>query len=153
MTPTLPPGPAAPAFSQLPTAGQAPPAREVLPRALALAETLLIEALEEETWAERRHGAGMARLVEDAPGKQFTVRLADEVFRSHDSTASADRMRRLAAVTGIPHWLAPAQRLMLRVGLWASEYFPALVMPAVEAQFLDGGAGSGRRFVRIQHVE
>ncbi|MES2708197.1 MAG: bifunctional proline dehydrogenase/L-glutamate gamma-semialdehyde dehydrogenase [Verrucomicrobiota bacterium] len=112
-----------------------------LPEALNLAERLLREAVEGQTSAERRHGAGMARLVEDAPGKQFTVRLADEVFRSRRAAATAGRMRRLAQNTGIPAWLGPVQRGMLRLGLWASEYFPALVMPAVERQLRADSSG------------
>src|SRR6478752_5382589 len=85
--------------ASVPTPDTPAPVAEALqdpvPETLALAESLLRHAIAGQTLAERRHGAGMARLVEDALGKQFTVRLADEVFRSHRATAEAERLRHL----------------------------------------------------------
>ncbi|RYD36826.1 MAG: aldehyde dehydrogenase family protein, partial [Verrucomicrobiaceae bacterium] len=131
-----------------------------MPEALALAESLLRHAIAGRTPAERRHGAGMARLVEDAPGKQFTVRLADEVFRSHRATAEAGRLRHLARTTGVPAWLGFVQRGMLRLGLLASKAVPGLVMPAVERQLradsssviLPGEPAKLDRYLRRRHA-
>ena len=76
----------------------------------------------------------MSRLLADPAGKELTFHLADEVFRPPSASAQASTFRRLIATHGIPNYLLPHERLLMRIGSLASRFFPGLVMPAVTAQ-------------------
>lgn len=100
-------------------------------RAVALAEELLRSALRLETRDERRRAGFMAGLVGDAAGKQFTVRLADEVFRSGSPRRQASLFTATLDRYGLPRWLPPVPRAMLGAAGLAAPVLPGVVMPAV----------------------
>ncbi len=83
---------------------------------------------------EKKEAAKMARLLADPAGKELTFHLADEVFRPPSAAAQAATFRRLIQTHGIPQYLRPHQRALMRIGALASRFFPSIVMPAVTAQ-------------------
>ncbi len=74
----------------------------------------------------------MARLMDDPAGKAFTFAMVDQVFRSGKAGIRARRWRGLLGAHGVPAYLAPLDRAMLRAGAAASAVLPAPVMAAVE---------------------
>ena len=87
-----------------------------------------------KTTEEKNEATKMTRLLQDAEGKELTFHLADEVFRPQSAKVQAAIFRRLIKDHGIPKYLKPHERLMMRIGAWASRMTPELVMPAVTAQ-------------------
>ncbi len=78
----------------------------------------------------------MTRLLADSAGKELTFHLADEVFRPPTVKEQARVFRQLIARHGIPIYLKPHQRIMMRVGVLASHIFPDIVMPAITEKSL-----------------
>ena len=111
-----------------------PTTRPVTPADLAAvrrAEHLLTRALEVQTRAERRESAKLAGLVNDPPGKAFTLAMADEVFRSHAPAVQARRWRRMMREYGLPRYLPTTDQALLRIGGVAGAVAPGFVMPQV----------------------
>ena len=52
-------------------------------QAVALAERLLHTARQEQTAAEQEQAARLARMMADPAGKELTIALVDQAFRSH----------------------------------------------------------------------
>ena len=102
--------------------------------ACTLAAELLTAARAARTPIEKSEALKMTRLLSDSAGKELTFHLADEVFRPPTAKAQARVFRQLIARHGIPAYLKPHQKIMMRVGALASHLFPMLVMPAVTAQ-------------------
>ena len=84
-----------------------------------------------ETWSEKRQGTKLARMMDDAPGKAFTLAIADQVFRPPSASRSASQFRHLVSGYGVPEYLPLPERAAMLVGAIASAFFPGLVMPAV----------------------
>lgn len=99
--------------------------------AVELAAKLLNASREVETWSEKRQGADLARMMEDAPGKAFTLAMADQVFRPPSASRSANQFRHLVASFGVPEYLPLVERAAMAVGAAASAILPDVVMPAV----------------------
>ncbi len=113
--------------------------RSVLPPDIAkqasqLAEDLLTKAKAARTRNERAHAAKMTRLLADSEGKEFTFHLADQIFRPHTPKEQARVFRRLVQSYGTPDYLNLYERSALRLGAFASRFFPSMVMPLVSAQ-------------------
>lgn len=108
-----------------------PTTPELVDQACALAAELLAAP---RSAIEKKEAAKMARLLADPSGKELTFHLADEVFRPPSSSAQAATFRRLIKTHGIPKYLRSSERILMKVGAFASRFFPGLVMPAVTAQ-------------------
>ena len=99
--------------------------------AVDLAVVLLEAGRRMETRGEKRQGGKLARMMEDAPGKAFTLAMADRVFRPYSAGRSASLFRHLVESFGVPEYLSFAERAAMAVGARVSAIFPGLVMPAV----------------------
>jgi RHH-type proline utilization regulon transcriptional repressor/proline dehydrogenase/delta 1-pyrroline-5-carboxylate dehydrogenase len=106
------------------------PDATLVDEAVALAASLLESAAAQETRAERRHRRRLARMLADDESRRFTLALADEVLRIHDDRRAAARLREVVA-EGLPPFLGPLDRLLLRTGAAASRVLPRAVMPLV----------------------
>jgi RHH-type proline utilization regulon transcriptional repressor/proline dehydrogenase/delta 1-pyrroline-5-carboxylate dehydrogenase len=98
-----------------------------------LAESLLQQALSQQTSAEQAEAAKLGRLMNDPAGKAFTFAMVDEVFRSHDAATSARRWRGLMRVFGIPKFPPLLDRMLMGLGAFGSLILPKVVMKAVAA--------------------
>lgn len=102
--------------------------------AIQRAESLLQRALQQQTASEKQEAAKLGRLMNDNQGKAFTFAMVDEVFRSQDSHLCAKRWRSLVNFFGIPRFLAPLDRALMKLGILGSHLLPKVVMKAVAAR-------------------
>lgn len=100
--------------------------------AVDLAAELAAAAESRGSWRQRRRSARMARLLDDPKAKAFTLALTDEVLRIDDPARAARRLHELVADDGLPGFLGPVDRLLLRTGVALAPRLPAVVMPLVE---------------------
>ncbi|HTI71651.1 MAG TPA: proline dehydrogenase family protein [Candidatus Limnocylindria bacterium] len=107
---------------------------ELLQHAVTRAAHLLKESQQVQTGTEKRESARLARMMEDASGKQFTLEMVDRVFRSHRPERQASRLRRVLARYGLPTYLATTEQALLKLGAIASQFVPGVVMSAVLRQ-------------------
>jgi RHH-type proline utilization regulon transcriptional repressor/proline dehydrogenase/delta 1-pyrroline-5-carboxylate dehydrogenase len=107
---------------------------QVTERASALAADLLRAALTAQSPQERADSAQLARMMNDPPGRAFTVQMVDQVFRSRHPRRQAGRFRALLKKFGAPSYLSPGQRALMQCGALASRLDPALAMRAVAAR-------------------
>jgi RHH-type proline utilization regulon transcriptional repressor/proline dehydrogenase/delta 1-pyrroline-5-carboxylate dehydrogenase len=98
------------------------------------ASALLSAAIEEQSRGESGEGARLARMMEDASGKAFTIEMVDRIFRSGHPAKQARRLRALLVKFGLPVYLTLIERMMLCAGAWVSRLMPGVVMPAVGGQ-------------------
>ena len=97
-------------------------------RAVALAEQLLEESKSDRTQAR------LARLVADEAGKKLAIGLADQILRIRDDERAAKRFRALVKEHGLPRFVGPLDRTMLRVGSRVAGIVPGVVMPMVRSR-------------------
>ena len=100
--------------------------------AVDLAAELAAAAESRGTWRQRRRSARMARLLDDPGATAFSLALTDEVLRIDDPARAARRLHELVADDGMPGFLGPVDRLMLRAGAALAPRLPGVVMPLVE---------------------
>jgi len=74
-------------------------------RAVELAEALLREARAGQTAEERGRAERLARLMEDPRGKELTIALTDQCFRSRRPERIADQLRYLLERYGAPRFM------------------------------------------------
>ena len=125
-------------------------------QAVALAERLLHTARQEQTSAEQEQAARLARMMADPAGKELTIALVDQAFRSHHPDRIADQLRHLLHVYGTPHYMDWWERVALVLGSAMSHYLPNLVVPPVIARLrqetraviLPGEEGDLRRYLQ-----
>ena len=125
-------------------------------QAVALAERLLRTARQEQTAAEQEQAARLARMMADPAGKELTIALVDQAFRSHHPDRIADQLRHLLHVYGAPHYMDWWERVALVLGSAMSHYLPNLVVPPVIARLrqetraviLPGEEGDLRRYLQ-----
>ena len=125
-------------------------------QAVALAERLLRTARQEQTAAEQEQAARLARMMADAAGKELTIALVDQAFRSHHPDRIADQLRHLLHLYGTPHYMDWWERVALALGSAMSHYLPNLVVPPVIARLrqetraviLPGEEGDLRRYLQ-----
>ena len=108
----------------------------VVDEAIALAETLLREALANSTRRERRQLQRLGRLVADPAGSELVQRLTDEVLRISSNRRSARRFVDVVAELGLPVSLSRLDRLLLGVGAKLAPVIPQVVMPLVRRRIL-----------------
>ncbi|HRF01272.1 MAG TPA: proline dehydrogenase family protein [Pirellulaceae bacterium] len=107
---------------------------ELTERAIRLAAELLEASRRRETAAERERSARMARMIEDEPGKRFTIALADQVLRVEEPRRAAQRLSALLAQYGTPRYLSWLDRRTIEAGAAAARLAPGLVMPAITSR-------------------
>src|SRR2546422_1099868 len=125
-------------------------------QAVQLAERLLRTARQAQTSAEQEQAARLARMMADPAGKELTIALVDQAFRSHHPDRIADQLRHLLHVYGTPHYMDWWERVALVLGSAMSHYLPNLVVPPVIARLrqetraviLPGEEGDLRRYLQ-----
>src|ERR1700732_1985067 len=90
--------------------------RERARRAVDLAEALLREARGGETPAHRARAERLARLMEDPRGKELTIALTDQAFRSRRPGRIADQLQYLLERYGAPRFMEWWERIGLTGG-------------------------------------
>ena len=109
-----------------------PPGRERLARrAVELAETLLVEARAQQTPEEHAQAKKLSRMMADPHGKELTIALADQAFRSHRPERIADQLAYLLERYGVPRYMDWWERVGLQLGGAMAHYLPSLVVPPI----------------------
>ena len=100
-------------------------------RAVELAEALLREARAQQTSEERAQAGKLARMMADPHGKELTIALADQAFRSHRPERIADQLAYLLDRHGVPKYMDWWERAALVLGGAMAHYLPSLVVPPI----------------------
>jgi RHH-type proline utilization regulon transcriptional repressor/proline dehydrogenase/delta 1-pyrroline-5-carboxylate dehydrogenase len=100
-------------------------------RAVELAEALLREARAEQTPDERAQARKLARMMADPHGKELTIALADQAFRSRRPERIADQLAYLLERYGVPQYMDWWERVALLLGGAMAHYLPSLVVPPI----------------------
>jgi RHH-type proline utilization regulon transcriptional repressor/proline dehydrogenase/delta 1-pyrroline-5-carboxylate dehydrogenase len=100
-------------------------------RALELAEALLREARAQQTPDERAKARKLARMMVDPHGKELTIALADQAFRSHRPERIADQLAHLLERHGVPRYMDWWERVALLLGGAMAHYLPSVVVPPI----------------------
>jgi RHH-type proline utilization regulon transcriptional repressor/proline dehydrogenase/delta 1-pyrroline-5-carboxylate dehydrogenase len=109
-----------------------PPTDERLAhRAVELAETLLAEARAQQTPEEHAQAKKLSRMMADPHGKELTIALADQAFRSHRPERIADQLAYLLERYGVPQYMDWWERVGLQLGGAMAHYLPSLVVPPI----------------------
>jgi RHH-type transcriptional regulator, proline utilization regulon repressor / proline dehydrogenase / delta 1-pyrroline-5-carboxylate dehydrogenase len=103
-------------------------------RAVELAEVLLREARAGQTAEERVRAERLARLMEDPRGKELTIALTDQCFRSRRPERIADQLHYLLERYGAPRFMEWWERIGLTLGAVMGHYLPSLVVPPIVAR-------------------
>ena len=103
-------------------------------RAVELAESLLREARAGQTAEERARAERLARLMEDPRGKELTIALTDQCFRSRRPARIADQLHYLLERYGAPRFMEWWERIGLTLGAVMGHYLPSLVVPPIVAR-------------------
>ena len=85
-------------------------------RAVDLAEALLREARAQQTPEEHAQARKLARMMGDPHGKELTIALADQAFRSHRPERIADQLAYLLERYGVPRYMDWWERVALLLG-------------------------------------
>src|SRR3954449_6368665 len=107
---------------------------ELARRAVALAEELLRAAKVQKTAQEHSQAQKIARMMVDPHGKELTIALADQAFRSHRPARIADQLRHLLEQYGTPRYMDWWERGALALGGVMAHYLPSLVVPPIVAR-------------------
>ena len=100
-------------------------------RAVELAEALLREARAQQTPEEHAQAKKLARMMADPHGKELTIALADQAFRSHRPERIADQLAYLLERHGVPRFMDWWERAALLLGGAMAHYLPSLVVPPI----------------------
>ena len=100
-------------------------------RAVELAEALLREARAQQTPEEHAQSKKLARMMADPHGKDLTIALADQAFRSHRPERIADQLAYLLERHGVPRFMDWWERAALLLGGAMAHYLPSLVVPPI----------------------
>src|SRR4051812_36423234 len=103
-------------------------------RAIDLAAELLRAARAGETAGELSQVRKLARMMDDPRGKELTIALVDQAFRSRRPTRTADQLRYLLARYGVPRFPDWWERIALSLGGAISHYVPGLVVGPIIAR-------------------
>jgi RHH-type proline utilization regulon transcriptional repressor/proline dehydrogenase/delta 1-pyrroline-5-carboxylate dehydrogenase len=135
--------------------------RERARQAVELAEALLREARAGQTHDERARAERLARLMEDPRGKELTIALTDQAFRSGRPERIADQLRYLLERYGAPRFMEWWERIGLTLGALMGQYLPSLVVPPIvarlrhetESLILPGEAEDLRRYLAERRAD
>jgi RHH-type proline utilization regulon transcriptional repressor/proline dehydrogenase/delta 1-pyrroline-5-carboxylate dehydrogenase len=100
-------------------------------RAAELAAALLTEARARQTPEEHAQAKKLARMMADPHGKELTIALADQAFRSHRPERIADQLAYLLERYGVPQYMDWWERVGLQLGGAMAHYLPSLVVPPI----------------------
>jgi RHH-type proline utilization regulon transcriptional repressor/proline dehydrogenase/delta 1-pyrroline-5-carboxylate dehydrogenase len=100
-------------------------------RAAELAEALLTDARARQTPEEHAQAKKLARMMADPHGKELTIALADQAFRSHRPERIADQLAYLLERYGVPQYMDWWERVGLQLGGAMAHYLPSLVVPPI----------------------
>src|SRR5215475_14463724 len=103
-------------------------------RAVELAEALLREARAQQTPDEHAQARKLSRMMADPHGKELTIALADQAFRSHRPERIADQLAYLLRRYGVPQYMDWWERVALLLGGAMAHYLPSLVVPPIVAR-------------------
>src|SRR3989441_716079 len=103
-------------------------------RAVELAATLLREARAQETPAEIAQARRLARMMDDPRGKELTIALVDQAFRSRRPERIADQLSYLLHRYGTPHFMEWWERVALMLGGVMGHYLPSVIVPPIVAR-------------------
>ncbi len=103
-------------------------------RAVQLAEALLREARAQQTGDELALARKLARMMADPHGKELTIALADQAFRSGRPARIADQLAYLLERYGVPRYMDWWERVALLLGGAMAHYLPSLVVPPIIAR-------------------
>ena len=122
--------------------------------AVQLAEQLLKQSHREKTAVEDAQAQKISRMMVDPLGKELTIALVDQAFRSHKPNRIAEQLQYLLEKYGSPSYMAWWERSALTVGGVMSAYLPAMVIPPIVARLRHGDikrylAWRGRGFKQI----
>ena len=106
-----------------------------------LAASLLADARSLETRAQRRRSRRLARLSTDPASMEFTLALTDQVGRIRQPRRAVRRLTELVADAGVPRFLGPVDRLLLRAGVAAGAVVPRPVAALLERRIRYETAG------------
>lgn len=102
--------------------------------AVSLAQTLLKKSKAEKTGAEHNQAQKIARMMEDPLGKELTIALVDQAFRSHQPDRIAEQLQYLLEKYGSPAYMAWWERSALTLGGVMAHYLPAMIVPPIVAR-------------------
>jgi RHH-type proline utilization regulon transcriptional repressor/proline dehydrogenase/delta 1-pyrroline-5-carboxylate dehydrogenase len=130
-------------------------------RAVELAEVLLREARAGQTSEERARAERLARLMEDPRGKELTIALTDQCFRSRRPERIADQLQYLLERYGAPRFMEWWERIGLTLGALVGQYMPSLIVPPIvarlrqetEALILPGEDADLRRYLAERRAD
>ena len=130
-------------------------------RAVELAEALLREARAGQTSEERGRAERLARLMEDPRGKELTIALTDQCFRSRRPERIADQLHYLLERYGAPRFMEWWERIGLTLGALVGQYMPSLIVPPIvarlrhetEALILPGEDADLRRYLAERRAD
>ena len=108
--------------------------KEVPQEAVKLAADILNASRENESSLERSRSALMARMMDDPPGKKFTIAMADQVLRMRRPARAAQRMSSLVEEFGVPKYFGGFDRFGLWAGNMAAGIAPGMIMPFVKSK-------------------
>src|SRR5712692_6491597 len=103
-------------------------------QAVELAEALLREARAQQTAEEYAQARKLARMMADPHGKELTIALADQAFRSRRPERIADQLAYLLDRYGVPQYMDWWERVALLLGGAMAHYLPSLVVPPIVAR-------------------
>src|SRR5438034_3342930 len=103
-------------------------------RAVELAATLLREARARETPAEIAQARRLARMMDDPRGKELTIALVDQAFRSRLPERIADQLSYLLHRYGTPQFMEWWERVALMLGGVMGHYLPSVIVPPIVAR-------------------
>ncbi|HXJ77267.1 MAG TPA: proline dehydrogenase family protein [Candidatus Methylomirabilis sp.] len=103
-------------------------------RAVHLAEALLRDARARRTPGELAQARRLARMMDDPHGKELTIALTDQAFRSRRPARIADQLAHLLERYGVPQFMECWERVALVLGGVMGHYLPSLVVPPVVAR-------------------
>ncbi len=103
-------------------------------RAVDFAATLLRDARAQETPDEKAQARRLARMMEDPHGKQLTIALIDQAFRSRRPARIADQLGYLLERYGTPQFMEWWERVALMLGWVMGHYLPSIVVPPIVAR-------------------
>lgn len=105
---------------------------ERISKAIELAGLMAAEAKRIETKEERNRYSELNAMIEDANGKEFTVELTDQCFRSASNARTADQLVYLIEKFGISDYLSWTKRQQLKLFKWFGKSLPSFFVPLTQ---------------------
>src|SRR5262249_58331193 len=114
----------------------------------------------QQTPDERAQSRKLARMMADPHGKELTIALADQAFRSHRPERIADQLAYLLERHGVPRYMDWWERVALLLGGAMAHYLPSLVVPPIVSRLrhetqnviLPGDEEDLRRYIAERRV-